>query len=57
MFDIESRRRTRHVGGRKAGAGPRNTDYYSDESDLGGGEVLMSIGVEVQVRDGRVRGM
>lgn len=36
MFDIESRRKTRYVAGRKSGAGPRNTDYYSDESDLGG---------------------
>ncbi|KAJ1018124.1 hypothetical protein NDA16_004990 [Ustilago loliicola] len=36
MFDIESRRRSRYVAGRKTGAGPRNTDYYSDESDLGG---------------------
>ncbi|ETS60508.1 hypothetical protein PaG_05352 [Moesziomyces aphidis] len=37
MFDIESRRRSRYVGGRKLGAGPRNADYYSDDSDLGGG--------------------
>lgn len=35
MFDIESRRRSRYVGGRKLGAGPRNADYYSDESDVG----------------------
>ncbi|PWY97826.1 hypothetical protein BCV70DRAFT_202579 [Testicularia cyperi] len=37
MFDIETRRRSRYVGGRKLGAGPRNADYYSDESDIGGG--------------------
>lgn len=36
MFDVDSRRRSRYVGGRKMGAGPRNADYYSDESDLGG---------------------
>ncbi|SOV05376.1 related to LEO1 - component of the Paf1 complex [Ustilago sp. UG-2017a] len=36
MFDIESRRRSRYVAGRKTGAGPRNTNYYSDESDLDG---------------------
>ncbi|CDR99000.1 hypothetical protein [Sporisorium scitamineum] len=34
MFDVDSRRRSRYVSGRKAGAGPRN-HYYSDESDLG----------------------
>ncbi len=41
MFDIESRRRSRYVGGRKLGAGPRNADYYSDDSDLGGGVRMM----------------
>ena len=38
MFDVDSRRRSRYVGGRKVGAGPRNADYYSDESDLGGAD-------------------
>ncbi|EST08694.1 Leo1-like protein [Kalmanozyma brasiliensis GHG001] len=36
MYDVDARRRSRYAGGRKMGAGPRNTDYYSDESDLGG---------------------
>ncbi|SJX65436.1 related to LEO1-component of the Paf1 complex [Sporisorium reilianum f. sp. reilianum] len=35
MFDVDARRRSRYTSGRKAGAGPRTADYYSDESDLG----------------------
>ncbi|SNX87582.1 related to LEO1 - component of the Paf1 complex [Melanopsichium pennsylvanicum] len=44
MFDVDSRRRSRYVGGRKTGAGPRNADYYSDESDLGGAADQVAMG-------------